>query len=109
MPAKTSAASASCGIHFGLTKLVASMLCRPVAERRSINSILAAVGTIVFSFCRPSRAPTSTIRTRPGRLFAGMPMSVLQRQQHGIGLDEVAGCRAHRRDHAVARRLERQF
>ena len=63
MPVKTSAASASCGIHFGLTKLVASMLDRPVAVSRSISAILSAVATISFSFCRPSRGPTSTILT----------------------------------------------
>ena len=63
MPANTSAASASCGIHFGLTKLVASIVRSPVPERRSINSILALAAMIVFSFCRPSRGPTSTMRT----------------------------------------------
>src|SRR5690349_4764346 len=62
MPAKTSAASASCGTHFGLTKLVASIVRSPHAERRSISAILSAVATKVASFWRPSRAPTSTMR-----------------------------------------------
>src|SRR5688572_26491172 len=70
MPVKTSAASASCGTHFGLTKLVASMLSRPVAVSRSISSIFAAVGTSVFSFCSPSRGPTSTMRTATGRAIS---------------------------------------
>src|SRR5690606_25713817 len=97
----TSAASASCGTHLGLTKLVASMQRRPVADRRSISSTLAAVGMMDFSFCNPSRGPTSTMRT-----LAGMAMSTLQRHQHGVGLDEVAGYGRHARHHAVARRLE---
>src|SRR5690606_10716301 len=100
----TSAASASWGTHFGLTKLVASMLCSPVAERRSISSILCAVATIACSFWSPSRAPTSTMRTASGRAI-----SIPQLQQDGVGLDELAGDGDHRRDLAVARRLERQF
>src|SRR5690242_19864716 len=63
MPVNTSAASASCGTHFGLTKLVASMVCRPVEDSRSISAIFTSAGSRVFSFCRPSRAPTSTMRT----------------------------------------------
>src|SRR4249919_3957965 len=104
MPAKTSAASASCGTHFGLTKLVASMLCRPAADRRSINAILSAVAMIAFSFCRPSRGPTSTMRTRLWRAWGGIAISGLQRHQYGIGLDEIAGRGAHFGDGAVARR-----
>src|SRR5690606_718208 len=96
--------SASWGIHFGLTKLVASMLCSPVAERRSISSILSAVATMACSFWSPSRAPTSTIRTASGE-----GISILQLQQDGVCLDELAGDRGDRRDLAVARRLERQF
>src|SRR3546814_18218053 len=39
------------------------MVFRPVAESRSISAIFTSAGSRVFSFCRPSRAPTSTIRT----------------------------------------------
>ena len=59
MPRATSAASASCGIHFGDTKLVISMARRPVAESASMKRILSAVGIMRASFCRPSRGPTS--------------------------------------------------
>jgi hypothetical protein len=33
----------------------------------SISMTLTWVGTIAFSFCNPSRGPTSTRRTRRGR------------------------------------------
>src|SRR3546814_11291428 len=99
----TSAASASCGTHFGLTKLVASMQRRPVADRRSISSTLAAVGMMDFSFCRPSRGPTSTMRT-----LAGRAMSMLQRRQHGVGFDEVAGYGGHAGDDKIGRASGRE-
>lgn len=52
-------ASASWGTHLGWTKLVASMVVRPESARRRMNSALTSVGTVAFSFCSPSRAPTS--------------------------------------------------
>ncbi|CAM5274713.1 hypothetical protein SALBM217S_03135 [Streptomyces griseoloalbus] len=69
-----SSASASCGTHFGCTKLVASIVVRPVPASRRTNSAFTAVGTVCFSFCRPSRAPTSWIRTRAGSPSAGTAM-----------------------------------
>src|SRR5437899_11044048 len=36
---------------------------RPASARRAISSSLVSVGTICFSFCKPSRGPTSTMRT----------------------------------------------
>jgi hypothetical protein len=62
----TSVASPICGTHLALTNDVASMEVSPAAARRAIKSILVAVGTIAFSFCSPSRGPTSTMRTRLG-------------------------------------------
>src|SRR5215217_3221734 len=59
----TSAASASCGTAFGLTKLVTSMTGRPAAVSASTNAIFALVGIVVASFWRPSRGPTSTTTT----------------------------------------------
>ena len=70
MPSMTWALSAICGTHFGETKLVDSMALKPVAESRLISSILTSVGTIIDSFCSPSRGPTSTIFTRFGTLMA---------------------------------------
>ena len=55
----SSPASASWGTHFGCTKLVASTTGSPAASRRWMNSALASTGTMPFSFCRPSRGPTS--------------------------------------------------
>src|SRR6476661_750796 len=104
MPRNTSLASASCGTHFGLTKLVASIVRRPVAERRSINAILSAVAMTLFSFCSPSRGPTSTIRT-----LAGMATSRLQGHQHRVCLDEVARRGTHFGNDAIARRLQREL
>jgi hypothetical protein len=89
----SSAASASCGIHFGLTKLVTSTCCSPAATRPSTSSIFVAVDTCMnclswqlcqsdndcflalqylcytccFSFCNPSRGETSTRVTSVGR------------------------------------------
>ena len=35
------------------------MVPRPAASSRRMNSTFVAAGTIVFSFCSPSRGPTS--------------------------------------------------
>src|SRR6186713_2614110 len=69
MPAMTSAASAICGTHFGDTKLVTSISRRPACCSRCTSSILTAAGTICFSFCRPSRGPTSTSLTLRGNVL----------------------------------------
>src|SRR5512133_2925119 len=60
MPAMTSALSAICGTHFGLTKLVTSISLQPAACSRCTSSIFTAAGTGCASFCSPSRGPTST-------------------------------------------------
>lgn len=39
----------------------------PVFDRRWMSSILVWKGIDVFSFCKPSLGPTSTIRTSPAR------------------------------------------
>ena len=93
MLAHSSAASASCGTHTGLTKLVTSTCCSPAATRPSTSSIFVAVDTCIigllwqmcqsntgyvlalyglcctrcFSFCKPSRGETSTRVTSVGR------------------------------------------
>ena len=54
-----SSASASWGTHRGDTKLVISTVWSPAASIRRTNSALTSTGTIDFSFCNPSRAPTS--------------------------------------------------
>src|SRR4051812_14464783 len=66
MRAITDALSAICGTHFGDTNAVASIAVKPVRVNRSISSTLMSVGTMPFSFCRPSRGPTSTSFTRAG-------------------------------------------
>ena len=66
MRAITSAASAICGTHFGDTNDVASIAGRPASVSMSISATLTSVGTIAFSFCKPSRGPTSHSRTARG-------------------------------------------
>ena len=70
IPFHTSSASAICGIASARTKETASIRRTPVAESRSISSILAAVGT-GSSFCSPSRGPTSRSEIWLGRSDTG--------------------------------------
>ena len=63
---QTSSASASCGTHFGCTKLVASTTGGRPSTSRWMNSTLTSALTIRDSFCSPSRGPTSQIVTRSG-------------------------------------------
>src|SRR5690606_27871212 len=108
MPRYTSAASASCGMRRGLTKLVASIAARPAAPRRSMNSILTAAGTMAGSFCRPSRGPTSTTRTPAGKDISGRLVR-LQVHEHRVGVDAVADGTEHVRDDPRDRRDDRQL
>src|SRR5207248_7422569 len=62
-PRKTSSEPTICGIAFGDTKAPTSIVSRPAPTSASINAIRSATLTGVFSFCRPSRGPTSTMRT----------------------------------------------
>src|SRR5262245_50741714 len=63
----TSPPSASWGIHLGLTKLVISILWRPVADSISTSATLSTVAMGRASFCRPSLGPTSYTVTRAGK------------------------------------------
>src|SRR4030095_7377739 len=72
MPAKTSAASAICGTHLGLTNAETSITEWPASAGLVTHAILWLVGTDAASFCGPSRGPTSTIRT--GGIPAGFPL-----------------------------------
>src|SRR5690348_4973427 len=109
------------------------MVSSPHAESRSINSILTGVGITVFSFCKPSRAPTSTMRTwlgnmrgpvqaidavqcemMPGhadckRVRHGAVSFVPELDQRGIGFHKIARGGTNIFDDARARCLERQF
>ena len=53
MPCITAVLSAICGTHFGETNEVASMTRSPASARRSISSILVAVGTILLLVLQP--------------------------------------------------------
>lgn len=56
----------TCGTHFGDTNDVASIADSPVCESKLISFTLFSVEISVFSFCSPSRGPTSTILTCDG-------------------------------------------
>ncbi len=58
--AMTSSVPAIWGTHFGDTKLPASIRRWPAATRALNHSARWAGDTGVFSFCSPSRKPTST-------------------------------------------------
>src|SRR5438552_3726273 len=70
MRVKTSAASANCGMAFGLTNDVASMSVNPVSLSTLIYRTLSSVEMISSSFCRPSRGPISQTRTNCGMLMS---------------------------------------
>lgn len=55
----------TCGTHLGETKLVASIVFKPLSFKSWMNFNFVAVETIFASFWRPSRGPTSTILTKP--------------------------------------------
>ena len=106
----TSAASASCGTHFGLTKLVTSIRSKPQSDSRSTSPILACVSISRFSFCRPSRGAISTMETRFGRHDPRHHASSgFSDQQHGAlaGLIALADMQAFH--DAVAPRRQRQL
>src|SRR4051794_18831552 len=112
MPAKTSAASAICGTHFGLTKAETSIARRPAADNRSLNAILSPVATAALSFCNPSRGPTSTTVTRAGN---GMAHSMRRQpplfefDERNAGLDQVPGLAVHSGDDPVSRSAHGQL
>src|SRR5216683_3037463 len=62
-PRSTESEFTICGIAFGDTKAPTSTVCSPASTSASMNAMRSATLTGVFSFCRPSRGPTSTMRT----------------------------------------------
>lgn len=92
IPLKTCTQSDIWGTHVGLTKLVASITGNLVALSKLINWIFVSAGTNDFSFCRPSRGPTSTILTYFGQflpqlLVLWLPVLV----EYGGALDTTWG------------------
>ena len=59
----TSAASAICGSRRAGTKEATSISRTPAATSASIQRSLSAVGMVALTDCKPSRGPTSLIRT----------------------------------------------
>src|SRR5450631_831444 len=64
MPRSTWSEFTICGIAFGDTKAPTSTVCSPAPTRAPMKAMRSATLTGVFSFCRPSRGPTSTMRTK---------------------------------------------
>ena len=85
----TSALSAICGTHLGETKLVTSISLSPASCRRCTRPILTSAGTGSFSFCRPSRGPTSTSLTLSGSFMGSV--SSLRVNHTGDGLSPLQG------------------
>ena len=85
MRAITSAPSLICGTHFGDTNEVTSIAPKPAAVSRSTSSTLTSAGIICFSFCSPSRGPTSTILTRAGRGMRAPGNAVINNQMVARG------------------------
>src|SRR5690606_27686671 len=56
--------SAICGTHLAETQEPTSIACKPVFIRSRIRFLRSSSVKGVFSFCRPSRGPTSTILTK---------------------------------------------
>src|SRR3954453_16979362 len=74
MRPSTSAASASCGITSGRTNEVTSSRGSLVAASMSISRTLSPVAMTSGSFWKPSRGPTSRIRTRSGSTLDDPPL-----------------------------------
>src|SRR3954452_8010636 len=71
---RTSRPSESCGMTSARTKLVTSMRCSPVPASSSTRRILSSVEMTSGSFWKPSRGPTSRMRTRSGSTFHHAPL-----------------------------------
>src|SRR5215831_19972519 len=78
----TCVASAIWGTHLGDTKLAASMAGKPASVSRSMSPTLISVGTTVFSFCNPSRGPTSTMDTCRGNGIAAVESIAMYAVDH---------------------------
>ena len=61
----TAAVSASCGSRCAGTKEPTSISCTPAATKASIQRHLSAVDMMDLTDCKPSRGPTSLMRTAP--------------------------------------------
>src|SRR3954466_6211052 len=103
MPAKTSAASAICGTHVGLTNAETSTTGSPARERLFTKEILSAVLIAADSFCSPSRGPTSTTVTRAGSGMGNGTAELFEFEQRSAGLDQFSGLAVDGRDGAVGR------
>src|ERR1700680_1297353 len=104
MPRSTSSEVTICGIACGETKAPTSTVCSPAASSASMNAMRSATPIGVFSFCSPSRGPTSTMRTE-----SLMPISRGGRLDHG-GVQAFAGdspvLALYRLQHAGKRRAQ---
>lgn len=88
------------GSTFGETKDPASTSLSPALTNRSIRATLRSVDSSAFSFCRPSRGPTSTTLTRSDEEIDEGGEEVERRRK---GVESVGGRRSRR----VEERLKR--
>src|SRR5690606_1860595 len=87
----TSSAPAIWGTYLGWTKLTASMRPAPAASSRRVSSARTPGSSTVFSFCRPSRGPTSTIWMGRGLIGGGSWRSLAPGRSIAGQVDIIAG------------------
>src|SRR5438132_11005119 len=104
MPAMTCALSAICGTHLGETKLVTSISVRPASCSMCTSWIFTSAGTICFSFCRPSRGPTSTNLTLLGSFMCSVSSFPVNHAGDGFSALELADRAGDLGDGFVAQR-----
>src|SRR4051812_6212052 len=109
MPAITCALSAICGTHLGETKLVTSISFKPASCNRCTRPILISAGTGSFSFCKPSRGPTSTILTLEGSFMASVSPTQVNHARYGFSPLQRADLVCNLRDGFVAQRARRRM
>src|SRR4051812_13108087 len=88
MPAITCTLSAICGTHLGDTKLVTSISRSPASWSMCTRCTFTSAGTGCFSFCSPSRGPTSTSLAWAGN-FMVLLVSAFAIDHAGNGLSAL--------------------
>src|SRR3569832_3011271 len=90
MPAITYTLSAICSTHKNNTKLVTSISFRPTSCSMCTRLTFTSDGTFCFSFCRPSRGPTSTSLTWLGSFMVSVSSLAVDHTGDGLSAREGA-------------------
>src|SRR5260370_9527304 len=103
-PRSTKSEFTICGIAFADTKAPTSTVGSPALTSASINAMRSATLIGVFSFCRPSRGPTSTMRTESLMLISRSCR--LDFGEFDAFLHDIADLAFHHLQHARERRAQ---